>query len=185
MMPDAVTPIVRWSSYCGDCPCPLLPGVLPAGFVAGGPGVLPAGFVAGGPGVLPAGLVPDDPGVLPAGFVAGGPPRVLPAGVVAGGPGVLPAGFVAGFPPLSVDDVPSDPVLVLPEPVLVLPEPVLVLSLVLVPGLGIVAQNASTVSPFAVAAAINRENATDDSADPLDVFVDDRPSGAKYAVHNP
>jgi hypothetical protein len=178
MMPDAVTPIVSWSCYSPDCPCPLLPGVLPAGFVAGGPGVLPAGFVAGGPGVLPAGLVSDDPGVLPAGFVAGGPPRVFPAGVVAGGPGVLPVGFVAGFPPLSVDDVPSDPVLVLSEPVLVL-------SLVLVPGLGIVAQNASTVSPFAVAAAINRENATDDSADPLDVFVDDRPSGAKYAVHNP
>ena len=149
-----------------DCPAPLVdvvPCVVPAGVVAelppfaGGledcePGTLPPGVEAGGPA-----------GVSPGGVEAGGPPGVFPAGVVAGGPGVLPAGVVVGFPPLSVDDVPS----------------VTVLEPVLVPGLGIDAQNACTDSPWACARADNRENATDESAFPLVVLVDERPSGAK------
>jgi hypothetical protein len=70
---------------------------------------------------------------------------------------------------LSVEDVPSEPVPVL----------------VPVPGLGIDAQKAWTVSPLAVAAAVNLEKATDDRDFPRVVLADARPSGAKYAVHRP
>lgn len=113
--------------------------------------MFPAGVVAGGPDVSPDGFEDELPGVLP-------------AGVVAGGPGVWPDGVVAGFPPLSVDDVPSEEVPVL------------------VPGLGIDAQNAWTdVKPFAVAAAANREKATDDNALPLVALADT----CEYAVHKP
>jgi hypothetical protein len=117
------------------------------------PDVVPPGMVAGGlPGVLPAGVVAG----VAEGFLEDEPPGVFPAGVVAGGPGVWPDGVVAGFPPLSVDDVPSEPVLV--------------------PGLVTAAQNVWTDSPCppfaAAAAASNREKATDDNAFPLVALAD-------------
>ena len=133
----------------------MLAGVVPAGVVA----ALPA---FDEPGVFPAGVVAGGPGVLPAGLVEGGWPGVFPAGVVSGGP----AGVVPGVPVSEVD---------------VLPEAELDVD----PGLGTAAQNAWTVSPFAVAAAVNREKATDDRAFPRVELADACESGAKYAVHRP
>jgi hypothetical protein len=85
----------------------------------------------------------------------------LPDGVVSGGP----AG-VAGLPVSELDVL-------------------LEAELDVDPGLGTAAQNAWTVSPLAVAAAVNREKATDDCAFPRVVVADARESGAKYAVHKP
>ena len=168
------------------------PGVLPAGFVAGGPVVLPAGFVAGVLlGVVPAGVVAGATGAADDLPLFDEPaPGVLPAGFVAGGPGVFPAGFVAGLPPLPFEDEPPEPAL-LPAPEVGLSVLVVVLAGVaglaveLDPGFETEAQNAWTVSPSACASAVNRVKAVDERAFPRVVVPDAPESDARYAVHSP
>jgi hypothetical protein len=129
-------------------------------------------------------------GVLGGVVEGGGPPGALPGGVVASGPGVLPTGLVPELL-LLVDDVllvPVDDALLVPvDDALLLPvEDVLPEAAPeVVPGLGIEAQNAWTVSPLACASARNRENAVDVRAFPRVVVLDALESGATYAVHSP
>jgi hypothetical protein len=146
---------------CLPLPVELAPDELPVECVPEFP--IPSGGpdTGGDPGAFPAGVEAGGPaGVLGGGVDDGGAPGVFPAGVPAGGPGVLPTGLVAEFPLLPVDDVLAEPVLEV------------------APGLGIEAQNAWTVSPFACASALKRENAVDDRAFPRVVVFDALESGA-------